>query len=51
MTVLVLGTLGDATQNRIDLILVVLPKVAKASCHVSLSLSLSRTNVANVNEP
>jgi hypothetical protein len=51
MTVLALGTVGNATQKRIDLISVMPPKVAKTSSHVSLSLALSPTNVADVNEP
>jgi hypothetical protein len=51
MNVLALATLSDATRNRNDPISAAPPKVAKASCHASLSLVLSPANVANVNKP
>jgi hypothetical protein len=44
-----LGHLGRCDTNRNDPISVVLPKVAKASSHVSRLQGLSPTNVANVN--
>jgi hypothetical protein len=51
MTVLAMAALSDTTNNRDDPISVASPKVAKASNHVSLSLALSPTKVANVNQP
>jgi hypothetical protein len=60
--VLALATLGGTTEMGPFLFVVILPKVAKAStvvtvtwlwhdCHVSLSLMVSLTNFANVNDP
>jgi hypothetical protein len=52
--VLALATLGDATQIGMFLFLVAQPKychIAQGDCHVFLSLTVSLTNVINVNDP